>query len=568
MVTRWPVVAFLGLASIASCTIYALSDDIHQRKCDYELNKWDDCETLNDRSAPDFDTCNFWRCGDDHFCEIAPADVDRDGFLATGCVSSAVPGDCLDHDPGAHPGAAEVCDGKDNDCDSMVDESMLQIGESVAMTFAHEVRDLGFASRDDVSNDLGVVYRDASDDSVGFGIITGPQAPTGQPVWPSTGMDVLHASAVNIAAGLGGFVLSVTEAAPTHRLWVGNVSRGAARSTLRLDEPNLLRTGLRCANDEACAAMQGPPPVLPDDPASVPPLGPPPIIPESTRPELAVVLGTQQLLVGYARRLDPAADGCNTTEPAPSLLLNLLELRSGGFTEMSQAAIRLDSSSELRSPRILAIEARDVTAAREPFGWLVAYLDSGGDLIVRRVRPQMDDSLTDLRVRLQRDPEPYLEARIVRGAVEDNRILIGVAARAGCGDRARVVFGLLQLTWDDTGRNELRIYRDLHEVGDAGQQASNPVLAYNRAQSLWAVAYATSDGVYARVLDRNGQPIGERAYRLTETLPPVPDMTIVPGAPGEAGFFTIYNYAEQPDRSPSHVLMARQLHTCRTTTTR
>jgi predicted outer membrane repeat protein len=40
-------------------------------------------------------------------------DVDQDGSL--------VPVDCDDDDPTAHPGAEEVCDGVDNDCDSTVD---------------------------------------------------------------------------------------------------------------------------------------------------------------------------------------------------------------------------------------------------------------------------------------------------------------------------------------------------------------------------------------------------------------------------------------------------------------
>lgn len=570
MVTRWRVAAFLGLASIAGCTIYALSDEIHQQACTFETREnmiSDDCEALNDRSDPAFNRCKIWHCSDAHVCEIAPLDADRDGFSPSGCVGPTQPGDCLDDDPGVKPGAEELCDGKDNDCDSVVDEGMLQIEQRVAMTFPHAVSELGYAW-DDMTRHVGVVYRDATDGSAGFGTITTTQAGVGQQVWPSDGVDVLHASAVNIAAASSGdFVLAVTEAEPARRLWVGTVIGGTlARSFLSLDEPNLRQTGLRCADDEACAALQGPrTEMLPADPALVPPPGPPPIIPESTRPEIAV-LGTQglgvQVLAGYARRLDSAADGCDVKEPAPSLLLNMLELRNTGFTEISQAAIRLDPSSELRSPRILPIDASLVRTAREPFGWLVAYLDPTGGLVVRRVRPQPDDPLADLRLRLQGDREPLLEARIARGAIEGNRYLIGVAARAGCGDRARVVFGLLQLTWDDTGRNELRIYRELREVGDEGQQASSPVLAYNRSLSVWGVAYATPDGVYARVLDRNGQPVGGSAYRLTET-PPVPDMTIVAGGHDEAGQFTIYSYAEQPDQSPSHVLMARELRTCR-----
>jgi len=53
---------------------------------------------------------------DDADCATAEActDADADGWVATE--------DCDDLDPGAHPGADEVCDGDDNDCDGAIDE--------------------------------------------------------------------------------------------------------------------------------------------------------------------------------------------------------------------------------------------------------------------------------------------------------------------------------------------------------------------------------------------------------------------------------------------------------------
>jgi hypothetical protein len=53
----------------------------------------------------------------DHPCLQNGADLDRDGFPL--CA-----GDCNDDDPAIYPGAPEICDTKDNDCDSTVDEGV------------------------------------------------------------------------------------------------------------------------------------------------------------------------------------------------------------------------------------------------------------------------------------------------------------------------------------------------------------------------------------------------------------------------------------------------------------
>ena len=48
---------------------------------------------------------------------VLGASVDNDGDGYSECA-----GDCDDANPALHPGAAEVCDGRDNDCDGLVDE--------------------------------------------------------------------------------------------------------------------------------------------------------------------------------------------------------------------------------------------------------------------------------------------------------------------------------------------------------------------------------------------------------------------------------------------------------------
>lgn len=57
-------------------------------------------------------------------------DADGDGAIAAHCCNMGPSGlvcgtDCDDDDPGVHPRATEVCDGRDNDCDGRVDEEVL-----------------------------------------------------------------------------------------------------------------------------------------------------------------------------------------------------------------------------------------------------------------------------------------------------------------------------------------------------------------------------------------------------------------------------------------------------------
>ena len=83
----------------------------------------DDCENGADPDTPWF------------------RDLDRDGYgdtseVETGCVAPegfvALGADCDDGDAAVHPGASEVCDGTDNDCDGANDEDFDQDGDGYA----------------------------------------------------------------------------------------------------------------------------------------------------------------------------------------------------------------------------------------------------------------------------------------------------------------------------------------------------------------------------------------------------------------------------------------------------
>ncbi len=61
-------------------------------------------------------------CGPGTFFPDELLDVDGDGF-------DPDQGDCDDRDPSAHPAHPEVCDGKDNDCDGLVDGNDPDVGD-------------------------------------------------------------------------------------------------------------------------------------------------------------------------------------------------------------------------------------------------------------------------------------------------------------------------------------------------------------------------------------------------------------------------------------------------------
>lgn len=58
-------------------------------------------------------------------------DIDGDGYVTCGGGG----GDCDDHNPAVHPGATEICNGIDDDCDRVIDEEFDLDGDGIADCF-------------------------------------------------------------------------------------------------------------------------------------------------------------------------------------------------------------------------------------------------------------------------------------------------------------------------------------------------------------------------------------------------------------------------------------------------
>jgi hypothetical protein len=549
----------LGLC--AGCTLLDLSSRINQDSCKYDA----ECEILNDGSDPNFDPCKWFACGPEGKCVPGLPDLDHDGYISRICPVDAAHQDCDDADELRYPGAVEVCDDRDNDCDVLVDEGVLAQTQALALDFsrAQPASDFAYAL-DTAPGKLTVgTLLATSPQSLAVNVFAYAQSSTQLPLDLDFSLDMqaLQPEAVGVAQlmPIATTVVGAYSPLAPARIVVGVVDEDTR--SLRVDS-RVAEFGLHCAENEACAARGMDPQTAPPAPT-----------PWSDAPTISP--GTDGTLVAYVRNDDRGSDLCTPGEGPVSgkpLLANLLTRTADGLGELTHAAVPIGVSVEGGAPAVLALPSLTTNGAS--FGWLVAYPVEGGDLVISDLRFRYDALQANqalLRVSGKHGAlhAPHLAlGRMSTGTPQE--MLIGLVAQRGCGDASRVVFALLLATLNPDASVKLHAQSEFIELGGAERQRA-AALSYRsdtRGQRgdrrSWGVSYRDASGVRVRLVSESGVATGAAPYLL---MSPAADS----GTPAEAtsiaplqtdlNWFAVYAYG-QTDSQPSAALMRSALVSC------
>ena len=115
----WTGTSQNGIGTSSNCSNWTSSNQ--SLKATYGLSS----STDSTWTSKDLKTCdNKARL----YCFEVLKDRDNDGFYETAPdITNSLAVDCNDYSSFSFPGASEVCDGKDNDCDGQIDENLTQV---------------------------------------------------------------------------------------------------------------------------------------------------------------------------------------------------------------------------------------------------------------------------------------------------------------------------------------------------------------------------------------------------------------------------------------------------------
>jgi hypothetical protein len=518
-VKRATTVLLAAAAAVAGCSAIGLTDDLAIATCrDREPGF---CEDLNDLS-PTGDDCLRWGCdAETGRCAVLPADRDFDGHPAPGCGLAGDVEDCDDGDPANTPGAAELCDGRDNDCDGVVDEGAY----SAARTFLGAVDGSPMVAASSVAFDGA--GRAVAVGLGGFALdqpaaVTAPEGLATAGVGSILGFEVqgsardaVRASAVAAAALEDSFVVAAATA-----------SYGCERVVLgELDTTSL---AVHFDSAEDAAHFEG----APGDRTG---LGFPDTDGSDCLEDREVrglrLAATQDEILAAFLTVEPGSErglcaSADTLPPPAPVLLVYARRRGGAASGLArrevEAAVELETTVDDAPPALLAVgEGR----------WLVAVTDAAGDVALHGVRRERVDEGTTRRLETgllhtvsAGGGPPLGHLALAYGPPgDDEAATVALAFRRGCRGAAAELM-LLTLEWSSseaTGR--LTPLAGPAPLGpDDDEDRTFPAPAFLPGSGEWLAVWVRGRGAIAAArLDAAGRRIAD-------------DLDVLLGDPGES----------------------------------
>ncbi len=151
------------LSCCASCSLLKLDE--------FDFPACGACESLNARDGVADDACARWQCdAQQRECAFGPLDADGDAHVAARCGGD----DCDDASGATFPGAAELCNGQDDDCNGLLDDASAPVVAPVVVV--EGVGTPAFSTYAGLPEGIGVAW--ASGTSAAMARVTQVASPT------------------------------------------------------------------------------------------------------------------------------------------------------------------------------------------------------------------------------------------------------------------------------------------------------------------------------------------------------------------------------------------------------
>lgn len=512
------LLALLSPMALASCSVVV---DVKLPKTGEDSN----CAFLNEERDQGVTECMRWQFNPDTLiCEVVRLDQDDDGFSPRACLDEGVitadEVDCND-DPStgalAAPGADELCDGVDNDCDTKVDEGALvpDLSPSPTVMFSAAPNDVAYAVDGDANNSVGIAYvlpgvssvpgvvlRDrgiASESADRFSLFT---AKASNEMAERRGDNTVLGESIGIASlGANQYAVAFVNQSGGRRL-VAGVAKLDQQKRLFV-ETTIFDSGLACSpTDGNCTLVR-------------PPMDKP-LVGVSGTDVLVTILRrsmaenecasdvSEVAVVGSALKKQ---DFMRVTLPSNAGQITFPALRT---TANNPEGIDLGFVRGDASPAVIGIPG---------LGFVLALPQVDNTIILRRI------TITggvyaigdDLVLSVGNDDEALLEPAFALSEAVDSdddgtndSYSLALAFRSGCGGTGNVRVQMINVNLETGALSRAGNAREIDGQGLSNATSeSRPSIGFAPDQgNTWFVSYAKQRNLRARVLSFDGTPYG------------------------------------------------------------